>query len=96
MRSAPSRRTGSPLKTASLLLVMLLIGFTMVTGLDASNTLVQRIVPDELRGRVMAIWSAGTALTLQAAKEHGLSVLIFAIWAVYIRLSSRVRATFTH
>ncbi len=38
-------------------LVMLLIGFTMVTGLDASNTLVQRIVPDELRGRVMAIWT---------------------------------------
>ncbi|MDX6382528.1 MAG: hypothetical protein QOK48_101 [Blastocatellia bacterium] len=38
-------------------LVMLLMGFTMVTGLDASNTLVQRIVPDELRGRVMAIWT---------------------------------------
>jgi len=38
-------------------LVMLLIGFTMVSGLDASNTLVQRIVPDELRGRVMAIWT---------------------------------------
>jgi MFS family permease len=38
-------------------LVMLLLGFTMVTGLDASNTLVQRIVPDELRGRVMAIWT---------------------------------------
>jgi MFS family permease len=37
--------------------VMLLIGFTMVTQLDASNTLVQRIVPDELRGRVMAIWT---------------------------------------
>ncbi|HMH45431.1 MAG TPA: MFS transporter, partial [Pyrinomonadaceae bacterium] len=35
------------------LAVMLLIGFTMVTLLDASNTLVQRIVPDELRGRVM-------------------------------------------
>ena len=37
--------------------VMLLIGFTMVTQLDASNTLVQRIVPDEMRGRVMAIWT---------------------------------------
>jgi MFS family permease len=36
---------------------MLLIGFTMVSQLDASNTLVQRIVPDELRGRVMAIWT---------------------------------------
>jgi MFS family permease len=37
--------------------VMLLIGFTMVIQLDASNTLVQRIVPDEMRGRVMAIWT---------------------------------------
>jgi MFS family permease len=37
--------------------VMLLIGFAMVTLLDASNTLVQRIVPDELRGRIMAIWT---------------------------------------
>ena len=37
--------------------VMLLIGFTMVTQLDASNTIVQRIVPDDLRGRVMAIWT---------------------------------------
>src|SRR3989441_10438495 len=37
--------------------VMLLIGFSMVTELDASNTIVQRIVPDELRGRVMAIWT---------------------------------------
>src|SRR5437588_2901707 len=34
------------------LAVMLLVGFTMVTQLDASNTLVQRIVPDEMRGRV--------------------------------------------
>lgn len=39
------------------LAVMLLIGFAMVAGLDASNTLVQRIVPDEMRGRVMAIWT---------------------------------------
>jgi MFS family permease len=39
------------------LAVMLLIGFTMVTQLDASNTLVQRIVPDQMRGRVMAIWT---------------------------------------
>jgi len=39
------------------LVIMLLIGFAMVTELDASNTLVQRIVPEELRGRVMAIWT---------------------------------------
>jgi MFS family permease len=39
------------------LIMMLLIGFTMVTLLDASNTLVQTIVPDDLRGRIMAIWT---------------------------------------
>jgi MFS family permease len=39
------------------LVMMLLIGFTMVTLLDASNTLVQTIVPDDLRGRIMAIWT---------------------------------------
>lgn len=39
------------------ILMMLLIGFTMVTLLDASNTLVQTIVPDDLRGRIMAIWT---------------------------------------
>jgi MFS family permease len=39
------------------IVAMLLVGFTMVTQLDASNTLVQRMVPDELRGRVMAIWT---------------------------------------
>jgi MFS family permease len=39
------------------LLIMLLIGFSMVTLLDASNTLVQRMVPDDLRGRIMAIWT---------------------------------------
>ena len=39
------------------LAVMSLIGFTMVSLLDASNTLVQRIVPDDLRGRIMAIWT---------------------------------------
>lgn len=38
-------------------LLMMLIGFTMVAQLDSSNTLVQAIVPDELRGRVMAIWT---------------------------------------
>jgi MFS family permease len=39
------------------LVMMLLIGFTMVTLLDASNTLVQTLVPDDLRGRIMAIWT---------------------------------------
>src|SRR5437773_4482379 len=42
---------------ALALLIMLLIGFSMVTLLDASNTLVQRLVPDDLRGRIMAIWT---------------------------------------
>lgn len=32
-------------------------GFCMMTGLTASNTLIQAIVPDHLRGRVMAVYS---------------------------------------
>jgi MFS family permease len=36
---------------------MLLVGFSMVTQLDSSNTLVQEIVPNKLRGRVMSVWT---------------------------------------
>jgi MFS family permease len=32
-------------------------GFCMVTGMASSNTLVQSMVPDKLRGRVMAVYS---------------------------------------
>lgn len=32
-------------------------GFCMITGMASSNTLVQSMVPDELRGRVMAVYS---------------------------------------
>jgi MFS family permease len=33
------------------------IGFCMMVGLTSSNTLIQSIVPDHLRGRVMAVYS---------------------------------------
>jgi MFS family permease len=32
-------------------------GFCMMVGLTASNTLIQTVVPDDLRGRVMAVYS---------------------------------------
>ena len=34
-----------------------LAGFTMVAQLDSSSTLLQEMVPDELRGRVTSIWT---------------------------------------
>jgi MFS family permease len=33
------------------------VGFCMMLEMSASNTLIQAIVPDELRGRVMAVYS---------------------------------------
>ena len=39
------------------LLLMGLIGFTMVTMMNNSNAMVQSIVPDDLRGRVMGLYS---------------------------------------
>jgi MFS family permease len=39
------------------LLVLALAGFTMVLNNAASNTLLQTLTPDGLRGRVMSIWS---------------------------------------
>lgn len=39
------------------LLFLLPIGFSMMTQMSASNTLIQAMVPDELRGRVMSVYS---------------------------------------
>jgi MFS family permease len=36
---------------------MLAAGFAMVMHLDASNTFVQELITDEMRGRVMAMWT---------------------------------------
>ncbi|MEP6944585.1 MAG: MFS transporter [Acidobacteriota bacterium] len=33
------------------------VGFTMMTQMSSSNTLVQAMIPDELRGRVMSVYS---------------------------------------
>jgi len=33
------------------------VGFSMMLQMSASNTLIQTMVPDELRGRVMAVYS---------------------------------------
>jgi len=38
-------------------LVLVPIGFSMMTQMASSNTLVQAMVPDELRGRVMSVYS---------------------------------------
>lgn len=38
-------------------LLLVPVGFSMMTQMAASNTLVQAMVPDELRGRVMSVYS---------------------------------------
>ena len=37
--------------------VLVLLGFTMMMQMTASNTLIQSMVPDRLRGRVMSVYS---------------------------------------
>jgi predicted MFS family arabinose efflux permease len=37
--------------------LLLPVGFTMMTQMAASNTLIQSMIPNELRGRVMAVYS---------------------------------------
>jgi MFS family permease len=37
--------------------ILILVGFSMMTQMASSNTLIQSMVPDHLRGRVMAVYS---------------------------------------
>ncbi|MDI1241651.1 MAG: MFS transporter, partial [bacterium] len=37
--------------------ILIPVGFSMMTQMASSNTLVQAMVPDELRGRVMSVYS---------------------------------------
>jgi MFS family permease len=39
------------------LLMMLLVGFGMMQGMAASNTIVQTVVPEDRRGRVMSYYT---------------------------------------
>ncbi|MGI8788039.1 MAG: MFS transporter [Pyrinomonadaceae bacterium] len=39
------------------MILLLPIGFSMMTQMSSSNTLIQAMVPDELRGRVMSVYS---------------------------------------
>ncbi|MCB1025130.1 MAG: MFS transporter [Acidobacteria bacterium] len=39
------------------LLLLIPVGFSMMTQMSSSNTLIQAMVPDELRGRVMSVYS---------------------------------------
>jgi MFS family permease len=37
--------------------ILILVGFSMMTQMSSSNTLIQSMVPDKLRGRVMSVYS---------------------------------------
>jgi MFS family permease len=62
--------------------LLLPVGFTMIVEMAASNTLIQTLVPDNLRGRVMAVYSmmlmgmAPFGALLAGALAHHLSAPI--------------------
>jgi hypothetical protein len=45
---------------------------------------------------VAASAASGRSLSLDALREHAFSILIFAFWTAYIRLSKQVRETFVN
>ena len=63
-RGRPPRRSASALVAFSLSRVFWLsaailvpVGFAMMIEMGSSNTLIQSMVPDQLRGRVMSVYS---------------------------------------
>jgi MFS family permease len=61
------------------LLMMVVTGFAMIVGLAASNTILQTIVQDHMRGRIMSLWSMafmgmaplGSLLAGQLSEHYG-------------------------
>ena len=64
IRQAPRLSTG----------LMVLVGFGATTYMTATQVTLQRLVPDELRGRVMALW--GMTWSLNALGGAALSVAV--------------------
>jgi len=68
------------------LLLLVPVGFSMMTQMSSSNTLIQAMVPDELRGRVMSVYSMmfmGMA-PLGALLAGTLAEILGAPWTVAI------------
>jgi MFS family permease len=68
------------------MILLLLVGFGMMQGLTASNTIIQTIVPEEMRGRVMSYYTiafVGMA-PFGSLLAGGLANAIGAPWTVVI------------
>ena len=65
--------------------LLLAIGFTMIVNNAVSNALLQHIVPDEMRGRIMAAYSfvvVGLSQTLGAFGAGAVAKVIGVQWAI--------------
>jgi MFS family permease len=65
--------------------LLLAIGFTMIVNTAVSNALLQHIVPDEMRGRIMAAYSfivVGLSQTLGAFGAGAVARVVGVQWAI--------------
>lgn len=74
--------------------ILLIIGMASMCCMSVSTTLLQLIVPEEMRGRVMGLWSVGTALFFIGALPIGVVADAFG-WPVAITGGAALFLAFT-
>src|SRR5258708_40025726 len=77
--------------------VLLIVGFAVTLQMTATNTLIQNRVPDELRGRVMAVYATMMmgmqpigALIAGGVAKHARAPTTLAVFGVLVLLGSLV------
>ena len=74
LRRQPDRCSRSRARSGCRVALLMPVGFAMMTQMGASNTLIQTMAPDRLRGRVMSVYSMmfmGMAPARRAAGRCG-------------------------
>jgi predicted MFS family arabinose efflux permease len=82
------------------LLIMLLIGFSTMRQMVSANTLIQSLIPDEYRGRIMAFYTItvvgigpfGSLAAGAMAHHYGARLTVFAGGLLYLLAASAFRS----